>query len=174
MFRWIKKYLPSHHSLKQQKSLQPILHLLDHPELWKLHTDNVSKGVAIGLFINFIPIPFQMLWAASLSILFRANLPIAVALTWINNPFTFIGINFLTYKIGAWLLGKENNISLSDAWHWKVDGFQALWHNFPIWFSTFGKAYLLGLPIISLGTAFLGYWIVQGIGKFSKVIHKPY
>ncbi len=35
----------------------------------------------------------------------RGNLPVAVASTWISNPFTYLPLYFFCYEIGAWFLG---------------------------------------------------------------------
>ncbi len=165
MFHWIKKYIPSRQELEQNKSLQSIRRWFGQPLLWKFDVNTVSKGVAVGLFVNFIPLPLQMIMAALLSIPFRANLPIAVAISWINNPFTFLAINFLTYKVGAWIIQKEDHVSMTTTWHWDFSSLEGFWNSFLPWFSQFGKAYLIGFFILSLSMAFLGYWIVQIVWK---------
>ncbi len=133
-----------------------------HQSLWHINRRSVAKGVAIGLWVSFLPIPFQMLWAALLAFWFRANLPIAIILTWITNPFTFVPINFFIYQIGSWILNENNNaaaIPSMPGWHWKSLGVSA--HEFFIWFLSLGKTYLVGLPIIAFGSAVLGYLAVQ-------------
>ncbi len=65
-----------------------------HRSLWRINCDSVSRGVAIGLFAAAIPLmPFQMVIAAFLAIIIRANLPISVAVSWISNPFTLVPKN---------------------------------------------------------------------------------
>lgn len=162
MRRFLKNWLPDHATLQREPSLRWLSDWLGHAHLWHLNRRSVAKGVAIGLFINFLPIPLQMLWAALLAFLCRANLPIAILMTWINNPFTFIPINFLIYQVGAWILGEKNTVSSVPSlpeWHWESIGVFA--HEFFTWFSSLGKAYLIGLPIVSISSALLGYFLVQ-------------
>ena len=48
-----------------------------------------------------------MILAAFLSITFAANLPLAVILTWITNPFTYIPIVYFAIKIGGIFINAE-------------------------------------------------------------------
>ena len=110
MYDWIsqiKQYLPTKETIRRQKSLGPVRDLLLAPELWHFHRRAVSGAVFIGLFCAFLPIPFQMVVAGLLAVFGRCNVPIAVALVWITNPFTFAPIFFFAYKLGAWLLDME-------------------------------------------------------------------
>jgi uncharacterized protein (DUF2062 family) len=69
----------------------------------------------------------EMLLAALLAILFRANLPIAILLVWISNPLTWLVIYTPPYLLGLFLLG-ETGISLHDiTMDMMMDQFVALW-----------------------------------------------
>ena len=48
-----------------------------------------------------------MLYAASLAIVVRVNLPLSVALVWITNPITIPPMFYFSYRLGAWLLRVE-------------------------------------------------------------------
>lgn len=98
----LKKFFPIH-KIRKEKSLGIFGELLHDKNLWHMNRRSVSVACAIGLFCAFIPIPFQMLLAAGLAIIFRCNLPIAVALVWITNPITMPPLFFLAYKVGAFL-----------------------------------------------------------------------
>jgi uncharacterized protein (DUF2062 family) len=172
MLRWLKKWLPDHESLKREKSLQWLHHVLHHPGIWHLHRRAVAKGVAIGLFINFLPVPLQMLWAALLAVMFRANLPIAIVMTWINNPFTFIPINFFIYKVGTWITGEEAEVLELPKWEWHYEGLSEFFREFITWFASLGKAYFVGLPIVAIGSAILGYYLVQCSWKISVILKR--
>lgn len=58
-----------------------------------------------------IPIPSQMLVAALFAIIFRANLPLSVALVWITNPLTMGPIFYFNYLVGTQLLGYDTAAS---------------------------------------------------------------
>lgn len=53
-----------------------------------------------------MPIPAQMLLAAAGAIVFRVNLPVAVAATWLTNPLTAAPALWVAYEVGALLMGK--------------------------------------------------------------------
>jgi uncharacterized protein len=93
--------------------------LLHDPRLWHFHRRNLASGVAIGLFSAFMLIPMQMVFAAALAIIMRANIPAAVSLVWVTNPVTIPPLLFLSYTLGAWILDvppQGLEIELSMAW----------------------------------------------------------
>lgn len=67
----------------------------------------ISKGVFIGLFIAFIPMPMQMLAVVSLMPFTRFNVPIAISMCWLSNPFTMAPMYYMEYLTGSFILGME-------------------------------------------------------------------
>jgi len=67
----------------------------------------VSKAVFIGLFIAFIPMPMQMLLVLAVMPLTKFNVPIALAMCWLSNPFTMPPMYYMEYLTGAVFLGSE-------------------------------------------------------------------
>ena len=67
----------------------------------------VSKAVFIGIFIAFIPMPMQMLAVVALMPFTRFNVPIAIAMCWLSNPFTMPPMYYMEYVTGAFILGSE-------------------------------------------------------------------
>jgi hypothetical protein len=67
----------------------------------------VSKAVFIGLFIAFIPMPMQMLAVVAVMPFTRFNVPIALAMCWLSNPFTMPLMYYMEYLTGSFLLGME-------------------------------------------------------------------
>lgn len=171
LFSWLKKWLPKKNQVKNHKSLRPFQRFLREPNLWQLNKQSIARGVAVGLFIAFIPLPFQMLLAALSAVLLKANLPIAIVLTWITNPITFVPINYFTYWVGNLILRQPvSEISFSQ-FNWTFTNFAELWSSFIIWISQFGKAFFVGLPIVSLGSAILGYLLVNLIWLGATFFH---
>ncbi len=76
-------------------------------EFWNLNRKSVSKGVSIGIFWAFIPLPFQMVIATIFAFIFRGNIAISLTLVWITNPLTMPFIYYFCYKIGVVILGKD-------------------------------------------------------------------
>jgi len=67
----------------------------------------VSRAVFVGLFIAFIPMPMQMVAVIAVMPFFRFNVPIALAMCWLSNPFTMPPMYYLEYLTGSFLLGTE-------------------------------------------------------------------
>ena len=86
--KFIRRFLPSHQSIKQNKALKIFGSVLHEPNLWHLNRRSAAGAFGIGLFFAFWPVPFQMWLSAGLAIPFRVNLPLSVATVWVTNPFT--------------------------------------------------------------------------------------
>ena len=67
----------------------------------------VSKAVLIGLFIAFIPMPMQMLAVITMMPFFKFNVPIAISMCWLSNPFTMPPMYYMEYLTGSFILGNE-------------------------------------------------------------------
>lgn len=62
----------------------------------------IARGLALGIFIGFLPIMgIQMAAVLPFALLFRGNKMAAVAGVWISNPVTVIPIYFLDYLVGV-------------------------------------------------------------------------
>ena len=67
----------------------------------------ISRGVYLGLFIAFIPMPMQMAAVLMFVPFFRFNVPIALAMCWLSNPFTMPPMYYMEYLTGSFFLGIE-------------------------------------------------------------------
>lgn len=158
---WFKKFLLDLESV-EKSSLKGVKKYLRKPYLWDLNREPVARGVAIGLFIGIIPIfPFQTLLVILLSIFLRGNLPIAFLTSWISNPLTIIPITYFIYFVGNSMLGNNINVPMVEDFTWNFANFSEFWTWFSKWIYQFGKAFFIGLPIVSIGAALIGYFIVS-------------
>lgn len=165
MKQWLKKWIASSKMLKEHPGLARVHHLMSHPAFWSFNRHTSAPAVAIGIGILFLPLPFQMLWAALLAIYLKANIPIAVSVTWLNNPFTFIPVNFFIFTTGNHLLmwmGDSKRLPFSI----RQDSFPKLDQVFS-WLFSLGKPYLVGLIfLVSIGS-FLGYVLTTCLWRIS-------
>jgi uncharacterized protein (DUF2062 family) len=78
----------------------------------------ITRGVFIGLFWGFIPMPMQMLAVMAMTPFFRFNVPIAIAMVWLSNPITMPPMYYMEYLTGNFILGREGieNIELTLDW----------------------------------------------------------
>ncbi|WP_114416390.1 DUF2062 domain-containing protein [Marinospirillum perlucidum] len=126
--KFIKRYLPKPEKLRKQKSLGFLSEHLADPSLWTLTRRSVGGAFSVGLFFAFMPMPFQMIAAALVAILFRVNLPISVGMVWTSNPLTMPPMLYGAYLLGSWLLGAPLMPPDSDGMlGWVVDRFAVIW-----------------------------------------------
>ncbi len=145
--RLFKRFLPDPASIREHKHLRFFGRLLHEPNLWHLNRHSVSRAMGIGLFAALIPVPLQMLLAASLAIPLRGNLPIAVSLVWLTNPLTMPPVFFVTYLTGAWLLQvPPRTLPDSITMEWITGQLATLWQPF-----------LLGSLVCGVALGLFGY-----------------
>jgi uncharacterized protein (DUF2062 family) len=156
-----RKYLPSHASIRGSRHFARFGALLDHPNLWHLNRRSVAGGVAIGMFAGLVPGPIQMLCAGLLAIPLRVNLPVAMATTWYTNPLTIGPLYLIAYEIGQPFAKNGGppdpapELDLSHFWQWT--------EAFVLWVLGLGQPLVLGLGMLALALALLG-WIAVWFG----------
>lgn len=165
--KWLKRHFSSKKILKEDAHLSCIKKWTQGNDLWHLNRRAVAKGVAIGLLVAFIPLPLQMLTAAVLSILIRANIPIAIALTWITNPITFVPINYFIYRVGKWILNEPIGSFAMTDFDWSGTPWPEMGSKFLHWLGNMSTAFLIGLPIVAVSISILGYFLTHIIWRIS-------
>ncbi len=148
--KFIRRYLPSPQRLKEHQYLRIFGTLLGSPNLWHLNRRSVSGAVAVGLFWAFIPMPFQMVAAAATAIILRINLPIAVLMVWVSNPFTMPPLLYISYLVGSWLLDTPPIPHFRMSMEWISRSMAVIWR--PLYF---------GAVVCGLLAAGLGFFIVR-------------
>lgn len=153
----IKKFTPSEEFLRNHKHLKMFGDLLHQPNLWHINRRSIPGAFAIGLFVAWLPIPFQMILAAALAIIFSVNIPVAVALVWITNPITMPLMFYCAYLTGAKILGNETQqIQFQASWEWIQASFAAI-----------GPSIVLGGLVIGFIFAINGYFLVKTLWQMS-------
>jgi len=100
MIRKILKKTSKHEKLKSFIKKYKI-----PPEYLSTNRKMISRGVLIGLFIAFIPMPMQMAAVLLFMPFVRFNVPIALAMCWLSNPITMPPMYYMEYLTGSFLLG---------------------------------------------------------------------
>ncbi len=153
----IKRFSPKPETLKAHPHLRHFGEALQNPNLWHLNRRSAAGAVAVGLFCAWMPIPFQMLLAAIMAMIFSVNLPLSVALVWLSNPITMPPLFYGAYKLGALILNQplqEFNFELSFEW---------IMHTL----ETIAPALFLGSLILGVVSAISGYIIFRLIWRYS-------
>lgn len=161
--KFLKKHLPSHESIRQNRFVRCFGTLLHHPNLWHLHRRSVAGGVAAGLFAGLIPgsNPVQFFFATLFSVLFKVNLPLAAFVTLYSNPLTIVPLYLLAFTLGRWVTGSElDNLQMLDPA--LLDKNISEW--LPIlteYLTTYGKPLITGLVLLASLLAMCGYMLVR-------------
>lgn len=162
MVQWLKKWLPKPEFFYRRLAHHPRLaKLLSDPNIWRLNRRSATRGVAVGLGIAFIPIPLQLVLSALTAVLCRAYLPLALILSMINNPFTFVPINYFIYQLGVQVLQREFRGQDFTHFTWHLETLHSTWTSLLFWLPQFGKAYFLGLGIVIVSAPLLGYLLTD-------------
>lgn len=156
MRNYLKKLLPDHHAISENRWLKPFQSTLLHPRLWHLNRHSAAGAVAAGLFCGLIPGPLQMLGAAFCALIFRVNLPLSMFVTLYTNPLTIVPIYFIAYQLGRWLTG-DTGAFIAPPELIQLD-FIGWISALLDWMLQVGQPLLLGLPALAVLLAISGYF----------------
>src|SRR5690625_6046872 len=90
----IRRFVPSPAAIKDKPGLRFLGGLLQNSSLFHLNRQSVSMAFFVGIFVAFLPMPFQMPFAALLALWVCCNLPLSVSLVCISNLLIFPFILF--------------------------------------------------------------------------------
>ncbi|HXF47521.1 MAG TPA: DUF2062 domain-containing protein [Burkholderiaceae bacterium] len=159
--KFFKRFLPSVDKVREVKALAIFGHALFHPALWHLNRRSAAGGVAAGLFCGLIPGPLQMLGAGIVAVLFRVNLPVALATTLYTNPLTIVPLYLIAYKYGALVLGVTGGREPEPPPEWVWSQLGASLEAYGQWMLGLGAPLALGVFLLACTLAALGYVAVR-------------
>jgi uncharacterized protein len=155
----LRRWLPDPHKIIESRAIRWMGPLIRDPNLFHINRASISASFFIGLFCAFLPIPGQALVAAVLALLFRTNLPVAMALIWVSNPLTFAPIFLFSYRVGIWLLDQEiMPINIELSWDWAIAQGGVIW-----------PPLLIGSLFCGLVSGAIGYVVIRRLWRW-KVI----
>lgn len=164
---WSRHQLPTRESIEGNRLLRPVAHRVLAPALWRFTRRSVPRGVALGMVTGILFPVAQIPFSALLALPFRANIPVAVAMTFITNPFTTPFIWVAAYWIGRRVLHLDAGIPgapIAGAIHANAGWLHWLW-------SEAGPATLAGLVVITLVLS-IGGFFVSALGWRWRVARK--
>ena len=159
--QFFRRFTPSVHRIRKERSLRIFGALLHAPDLWHLNRGSVSRAFAIGLFWAMVPMPFQTIPAAASALWWRANLPLAVGATFISNPITFAPLMYGAYRLGRWSLHRlPPPPEFDPSWEWLRTNLADAW--LPLY---------AGSLMIAVASSVIGYWAVRGFWRWNVGRH---
>lgn len=142
--RILKKLSPRRSQLADRWFLRPFGALLHDPALWRLDRHGAARAFALGLFVAWLPIPFQMALVAVTALWLRVHLPVALVAVWVSNPVTTLPMLYVSYRFGLAVLGMAPG--------------EAYWQPF-----------LLGCFLLGVLTAAAGYFLLDLLWHWTLV-----
>jgi uncharacterized protein len=133
----------------------------DQHNIFSFVREPLARGLAFGLFCSLIPGPLQMLAALAACVLWRGNIVAGFAATLVSNPLTIVPLYVAAFHIGAFILPGDVVLpafsSITAANFGSADWYFAM----SIWLQSLGWPLVIGLPILGVLLAGLGYIVVQ-------------
>ncbi len=121
------------------------------PLLWSMNRNSITGAFGAGIAIAFIPLPMHMIAAVLAALYWRLNLPVALASTWVVNPFTMVPLYYGAYRLGALLLHSEpRRFRFQLSWAWLEHGLGPRW-----------RPFLLGCLVSAVVFGLLGRWVLE-------------
>ena len=158
---WLRRRSPTREQLAQNRWLAPFAHRFLSPELWRMTRRSVPRGVSLGLFCGFIVPLGQILLAAFFALPARANVPVAVLVTFITNPFTYPFWVIVANRVGEFVLtvdraagGLANEEMRSGRWAWFVE------------FMELAGVTAFGFVVLAVVSAALGHLLAGLVWRF--------
>jgi uncharacterized protein len=162
---WIASQAPTPASFENNRFLRPFAKRVFHPSLWRFNRRSVPRGVGLGLLVGiFLLIPgVQIVGVALLALPLRANIPIGAAMTFLSMPLTTPFILAASVYTGNLILDIGADAGRVAAMI-KDGASISQWINWL--FSEAAPALVLGLAIISVVAAIIGYFAAKIIWRW--------
>ena len=165
---WLKGHVPTRESLEQNRWLKPFSKNILRSELWRFNRRSVPRGMALGLFVGIMIPLAHFVVAAIIAVFVRANIPVAMAATFIGFPAIYVFIAAAAYKLGPWLLhiDKMTGVAPISQTMDKTEFDHVLQM-----VTSKGLPTAFGLFVIATVTASVGYLLTSLVWRF-MVAHK--
>ena len=179
MIARLKAWLPTPQALQQIRWLRWLAPYMAHPRLWHFSRKGVALGVALGIFFGLLLPIAQMPAATGVAIALRANVPVAIASTFVTNPVTFGPIYYAAYRLGRLVLPgteagplpeadgdrvvqdmaqEQQAVSHSRPWR---DRLQRWWQRL----EQIGKPLIVGLALLATASGLAVYFITEALWR---------
>jgi len=163
--RLFKKLARQRHHLRTRWYMKPFEFAFGDAAYWSLNRRNVTRAVALGFFIAFMPpvLPHTLL-ALLAAIALRVNIPVTLAAIFITNPVTMVPLYYAAYRSGCFVLNIKpiSQLPHANSHSW-----------LPAFHGPFFEPFLLGCVILGLATAVAGY-VLLGASWHFTLVYKYY
>lgn len=124
---------------------------LTDSHLWSLNRHSITAAFGVGIAVSFIPLPVHLLLVVLAALWWRLNLAVAIAATYVVNPFTMVPAYYGAYRVGVALLQtKPRHFEFHLTWYWLEHGLGPAW-----------KPFLVGCLVCSVVLGLLGRFALE-------------
>lgn len=165
----LKAWLPKAETVQNNRWLRWMGPVLNHPRLWHFSRKGIALGLAFGIFFGLLIPVAQIPFAATVAVILRANVPMAVASTLVTNPITFGPVYYGAYRLGRAILGEPKPADEQAAA--ELANLQELpasnqgtanrWRQGLEQLTTVGKPLMVGLAVVATASGLAMYCLVS-------------
>lgn len=101
---WFKKRVPTREALARNRFMRPFADRILRSDLWSFNRRSVPRGMALGLFVGVMIPGAHFIVAAFVATFVRANIPVALAATFIGFPAIYVALVIEARRLGEGLL----------------------------------------------------------------------
>lgn len=159
---WLRSHVPSRDDLSRNRWVKPFASTVLRSDLWVFNRRSVPRGVALGLFVGVMIPLAHFAVAAFVAVFVRANIPAALAATFIGFPLIYVVIVAAAYKIGELILHLDAMTTLTPIAETMQ---QTQTDNLLQRLTGAGLDTAFGLLVIATALAALGYMITSFVWR---------
>lgn len=162
--RWVANNMPTRAQMAESRWIKPFGTRILASEYWRFTRRSMPWGVAMGLFVGvlFLIPGVQMIGAALFCLPVRGNIPVAAGMTFLTNPFTTPFLILASIPVGN-LFGFHADTAAIMSMYER----QAPIRDWFAWLaSDAAPALVIGLSVIALASAVIGYFITVFVWRW--------
>ncbi len=156
---WTERLKPTVQKITRHPWVVRYVPALSDPDLWHLNRRSTARGVAVGLLCGLIPGPIQVAGAIGLSLLWRANFPLAAITTLYTNPLTIVPLYVVAYEYGRLFVPDAPHVVA--AMPPPFSGIGSYVPELAAWMTELGKPLALGIVLLAFTLATIGFVAVR-------------
>lgn len=158
--RWLRRLEPRVRDQLAGTVLARAVPWMEQRALFRFQREPLARGVAAGMFCGLIPGPLQLLGTVGACGWLRGNVVAGGITTFYTNPLTTVPLYVLAFQMGSLVLPGEQSM---PAWNPSGPAGAFSVEALATWMQALGTPLLVGLPVLGLVLAVLGYAVVQAL-----------